>query len=69
MRNNTRPSISVPTEDPKSLHRSVEQLKEAVEIMQGQRGKDNMDTAVRWGDLVKLGLIAEEDVPPFGRTL
>lgn len=63
-----RPAIQPPTTNPVALQKSVEQLKEAVEILQGQRGIDNMDTAVRFIDLVNLGLIKKGDVPPWGDT-
>lgn len=58
-----RPAIADPTTDPRSLQTSVSQLKEAVEILQGQRGKDNLDMVVRWKDLVALGLISPGQVP------
>lgn len=38
------------------------QLKEAVEMLQGQRGSA-YDCAVTWGDLLVLGLIKEDQIP------
>lgn len=66
------PAIAQPTTDLMSLRNVCEQLKEAVEVLQGQRGIDNLDMVVRWRDLVQLGLITEADVPGVGnphRTL
>lgn len=57
------PSIAVPTLDVRSLHTTVEQIKEAVEVMHGQRGVDRLQEVVRWRDLVDLGLIAANQVP------
>lgn len=60
------PAIAQPTTDLMSLRNVCEQLKEAVEVLQGQRGIDNLDMVVRWRDLVQLGLIQAEDVPVHG---
>jgi hypothetical protein len=48
---------------PAALQATAIQLKEAVEIMQGQRaGMEN--ASVRWQDLVNLGLITPGQIPP-----
>jgi hypothetical protein len=60
------PAIAQPFTDLTSLRNVCEQLKEAVEVLQGQRGKDSLDMVVRWRDLVQLGLIQETDVPGVG---
>ena len=56
------PGIPQPTSDPQSLFVTVEMLQEAVELLQGQRGSPD-DCAVTWGDLVRLGVIREDQVP------
>jgi hypothetical protein len=63
MRRSVRPAIADPTQDPRSLQNTVSQLKEAVEIMQGQRGVSAGDAVVRWQDLIDLGIIQPDQVP------
>lgn len=53
-------AIPEPTTDPRSLQNTTLALKEAVEVMAGQRGPTPL---VTWDDLVRLGLVAREDVP------
>lgn len=61
-RNRRQVGISHPDADVASLHATVVQLKEAVEMLQGQRGSA-YDCAVTWGDLLVLGLIKEDQIP------
>ena len=55
-------TIPVPGMDPASMHATIMGIKELVEDLAGQRGNRNA-TAVTWGDLVRLGLIKQQDVP------
>lgn len=59
---NIRPAIPEPTMDIGSLLATVQALKEAVEILQGQRAGMPM-ASVRWQDLVELGTITSDEVP------
>jgi len=55
------PAIPEPTTDVRSLQASVASLKEAVELLTGQRGAQARP--VSWGDLVRLGIVTEQDIP------
>jgi hypothetical protein len=55
------PSIPEPTQDPRSMLATVQALKEAVEILTGQRR--GLPPQVTWEDLVRLGVVSAEDVP------
>lgn len=55
------PSIPEPSQDVRSLQASVLALKEAVEVLSGQRRGTH--PPVTWGDLVDLGLIDRTDIP------
>lgn len=57
-----RPPIPEPTEEIGSLLATVKALKEAVEILQGQRAGMEM-AAVRWQDLVDHSLVGAGEVP------
>jgi hypothetical protein len=63
VRAHANPAIAVPTQQPKSLQTTAEQLKESVEILQGVRGTTMVDAAVRWSDLIDLALILREQMP------
>lgn len=54
------PSIPEPSLDIHSIQNTILQLKEAVEIMSGQRGGP---PPLTWDDLVRLGLIEKGDIP------
>lgn len=56
------PPIEEPTVDPASLRQTALSTKQTVEILTGQRG-NRMDSAVTWGELVALGIIAADQVP------
>lgn len=56
------PAITHPAMTIDAVHESVTQLKEAVELLQGQSGGAE-HCAVTWGDLVLLGLIKEDQIP------
>lgn len=56
-------TIPVPYESVASLHATAMATKELVEALAGQRGS-NDDVAVTWGDLLRLGVIKPEQVPP-----
>lgn len=53
-------SIPEPTNSPRSMQNTVLALKEATEVLLGQRGPSPV---VRWDDLVRLGIISDKDVP------
>jgi len=55
------PAIPDPGQDLASLRNSVYSLKEAVELMTGQR-RGSLPP-VTWEDLLRLGLISEQDIP------
>jgi hypothetical protein len=57
-----RPTIPEPFTTPDSLHACIVAIKEAVELLQGQRGTYE-DAVVSWGDLVRLGLIKPDQIP------
>ena len=69
MRRRVRPAIADPVLDLRSLHATVTQLKEAIEIMQGQRGINAADMVVRYQDLIDLGMIQPDQVPTAERSL
>jgi hypothetical protein len=48
-----------------SMHATIMALKEAVELLSGQRGNPR-DVAVTWGDLADRNIITKEDVPNVG---
>lgn len=56
------PSIPDPTTAPENLLDATLALKQAMEIVTGQRG-DKLHTAVTWADLVALGVITKDQVP------
>jgi len=41
----------------------LEAMKEAIEVMLGRRGADNLDRVVTYRDLVSLGMISESQIP------
>lgn len=55
------PSVPEPGQDVTSLQQSVSALKEAVEMLTGQRR--GATPPVTWDDLVRLGVIEQGDVP------
>lgn len=55
------PSIPAPSQDIRSIQATVIALKEAVELLTGQR--QNVNPPVTWDDLVRLGVIEQGDVP------
>lgn len=55
------PSIPEPAQDVRSLQVAVLALKEAVEVLSGQRRGSH--PPVTWDDLVRLGVIEKQDVP------
>ena len=61
---NNRQRVSVPHPEAtlESLQASVLGLKEAVEILMQQRGHSD-DWAVRWSDLIRLGLVKPGQEP------
>lgn len=66
-----RPAIPEPVATTHSLYNTVMALKEAVEVLQNQRGPGE-NAAVIWRDMVALGLIDANAVPQDGgppRTL
>lgn len=62
MSKRTLPTIPQPDMTIASIHAAVVALKEAVELLAGQRG-DARDIAVTWGDLADKGVITKEQVP------
>ena len=56
-------SIPDPFETLSSLRSVSLATKEAIETLMGQRGSP-VDVAVTWGDLINLGLVKKEQVPP-----
>lgn len=58
----TKATVPDPVETLPGLRASVEGLKEIVEVLDGQRG-DDLDAAVRWQDLVNLGVVSLVNVP------
>lgn len=57
----TIPAIPNPTPDPKILQATASALKEAVEVLAGQRGA-GLERAVTLNDLIRLGLVTEAEV-------
>jgi hypothetical protein len=55
-------SIPEPYENLASLRSSAIATKELVEVLAGQRGQA-YTAAVTWGDLVRIGLIKEDQIP------
>lgn len=58
----TQATIPEPNENLASLRSVAIATKELVEVLAGQRGRNN-SAAVTWGDLVALGLIQQDQVP------
>jgi hypothetical protein len=56
------PGIPEPRPDPVALMNTVSPIKQGLEELSGQRGPQDT-TAVTWGDLVALGLIARDRMP------
>lgn len=61
------PVIPEPFANTQALYGSVMAMKEGVEMLSGQRG-DAKDCAVTWGDLVRLGIVKPDQVPPHVRS-
>jgi hypothetical protein len=59
----TQVTIPEPYENAHSLRVSLLAAKELIEMLAGQRG-EVADHAVTWDDMVKLGIIKPEQVPP-----
>ena len=57
------PSIPAPAQTLPSLQQSLDAVKQTVDLMVGQTGKDNMTTVVTFQDLVNLGILAAAKVP------
>lgn len=55
-------TIPEPYEDVASLRATAMANKELTEMLAGQRGQP-LDAAVTWGDLLRMGLIKQEQVP------
>lgn len=55
------PAIPEASQDVRSLQAAVLALKEAVEILSGQRR--GVSALVKWDDLVRLGIVDRSDVP------
>ena len=55
-------TIPEPYENLASLRTSALATKELVELLAGQRGQA-YTTAVTWGDLMRIGLIKEDQIP------
>ena len=55
-------TIAAPSNSIESLMTTVNQLKEAVEVLMAQRG-DPMGQPVTWRDLQNLGLLKQGQVP------
>lgn len=56
-------SIPTPEANVESLHDAVSALKQTVEVLGRQHGKNVGSAAVTWDDLVSLGLITSDRVP------
>lgn len=56
------PAISDPIADPENLRKVMMEVKEVVEILQGDR-EPRLNSAVTWEDLIDLGLATEADLP------
>ncbi len=54
------PAIPEPNNSSESMRNTLMVIKEAVEVMAGQRGSSPF---VTWEDLVRLGLTTRQDVP------
>lgn len=61
-RGRRQPAIPHPDATVLSMHQTLMQLVEAVQMLQGQRGSVS-DCAVTWGELLALGLIKEDQIP------
>jgi hypothetical protein len=57
------PSIPEPTTTPEGLRDVAVATKQAIEILVGARGKNKLNAAVTWQDLVDKGLILPSQVP------
>lgn len=60
------PAIPDPIPTIDSLMETVAALKQAVEILLGQTG-GKREAAVRWQELINIGMIKEDQVPPKER--
>jgi hypothetical protein len=60
------PTIPEPYTTVASLYASVKALKESVEMLNGQRG-DADNITVTWGQLLALGIVKPEQLPPHVR--
>lgn len=58
-----KPTIPEPYSTVPSLYAATTALKEGYEMLTGQRGGVS-DCAVTWGDLLSLGIVKPEQVPP-----
>ena len=56
------PAISDPIPDPENLRKVVMEIKEVIEVLQGDR-EPRTNSAVSWQHLIDLGLATEEDIP------
>ena len=56
------PAISDPIPDPENLRKVVMEIKEVVEILQGDR-EPRRNSSVSWQQLIDLGLATEDDIP------
>ena len=60
------PTVPEPYTTVEALYASTKALKEGYEMLSGQRGgPDNI--AVTWGDLLALGIVKPEQLPPHVR--
>ena len=59
---NRYPAIADPRAELASVHDAVVSIKQNVELLTGARGA-RRDTPVTWGELVTLGVIAEDQIP------
>lgn len=57
------PGIPDPAPTMEGIFPVVTALKETVEVVTGQRRRVKTDAAVTWGDLVRLGIIRQDQVP------
>lgn len=55
--------MSEPYENLSSLRRTAQETKDLVEELAGQR-RSVLTAAVTWGDLLDLGLIKPDQIPP-----
>lgn len=59
------PSVPLPTKDIETLYQTTMALKEAVELLTGQRPvtHPSVSRTVTWADLFELGLVELEQLP------